>query len=75
MAAVFTLVVTNLGRRTGIIPGWLQVIGYVAAVMMFLVPPRTLWSTLLFPTWVLLLSGQLLVASLRHPPDGRPVAG
>ena len=41
MAAVFTLVVTNLGRRTAIVPTWLVVIGYLTAVTLLLAPPRT----------------------------------
>jgi len=65
MAAVFTLVVTNLGRRTGIVPRWLQVFGYGTALVLFLAPPRTFWAILLFPTWVLLLSAEILIASLR----------
>ena len=76
MAAVFTLVVTNLGRRTEIVPRWLEVSGYGTAVVLFLAPPRTFWAILLFPTWVLLLSGTILVASFRRGqpallPDGQ----
>ena len=70
MAAVFTLVVTNLGRRTAIVPTWLVVIGYVTAVALLLAPPRTILATLLFPTWVFLLSVNILVLSFRRPrPD------
>jgi hypothetical protein len=65
MAAVFTLVVTNLGRRTAIVPGWLQVVGYVVAVVLLLAPPRTFWAVLLFPVWVFLLSVHILIASAR----------
>ncbi len=69
MAAVFTLVVTNLGRRTQIVPGWLQVVGYAVAVALLLAPPRTFWAVLLFPAWVLLLSLHLLLASFRTTPQ------
>ena len=69
MAAVFTLVVTTLGRRTSIVPGWLVVFGYSTAVILLLVPPSTRWVALLFPAWVLLLSLQLLVVSLRSKTD------
>ena len=62
MAAVFTLVVTNLGRRTGIVPMWLQVVGYASALVLLLAPPRTFWAVVLFPLWVLLLSVQILVS-------------
>jgi len=73
MAAVFTLVVTNLGRRARIVPGWLQVVGYAAALVLLLAPPRTFWAVILFPLWVLLISAQILVSGGRaEPADGRP---
>jgi hypothetical protein len=65
MAAVFTLVTTNLGRRAGIVPTWLVVVGYATAAALLFAPPRTIWATLLFPAWVLLLSVVILVFSLR----------
>jgi hypothetical protein len=68
MAAVFTMVVTNLGRRTGIVPRWLVAVGFVVAVVLLLAPPRTVWAVLLFPLWVLLLSLHLLVTSFRPEP-------
>ena len=78
MAAVFTLVVTTLGRRTSIVPGWLVVVGYPTAAILLLAPPRTIWATLLFPTWVLLLSAHLLVVSrtgvAAWPPSSGPAA-
>jgi hypothetical protein len=74
MAAVFTLVVTNLGRRNGIVPGWLVVIGYLTAVVLLFAPPRTLWATLLFPVWVFLLSVHIIFASAGTEGD-RPEAG
>ena len=64
MAAVFTMVVTNLGRRTKLVPRWLQVVGYAAAAFLLFAPPRTFWAILLFPAWVLLLSVQILIESL-----------
>jgi hypothetical protein len=68
MAAVFTMVATNLGRRAGIVPRWLVAIGYVVAVVLLLAPPRTVWAVLLFPIWVLLLSVHILVTSFRPAP-------
>jgi hypothetical protein len=68
MAAVFTLVVTNLGRRTGIIPVWLVVVGYLTGGLLLLVPPRSLWAAMVFPAWVFVLSVHILVTSLRNRP-------
>ena len=65
MAAVFTLVVTTVGHRTGLTPRWLTGIGYVSALVLLLMPPGTRWVQLVFPAWVLLLSLDILVRSLR----------
>lgn len=67
MAAVFTLVVTTAGRRTGIMPTWLVLLGYVTGLILLLAPPETPWATLIFPAWVLVFSVQILVTSMRHP--------
>jgi hypothetical protein len=67
MAAVFTMVVTNLGRRTGIVPTWLVLVGYTTAGILLFAPAGTLWATLLFPMWVFLLSINILMLSFRTP--------
>jgi hypothetical protein len=60
MAAVFTLSVTSVGLRTGLLPRWLIVVGLVAAVLLLASPPLTGWVQLIFPIWVLLVSAQFL---------------
>ena len=72
MAAVFTLVVTTLGRRTGIIPTWLVIVGYASAVVLLLTPPGAAWVQLVFPAWVLLLSLHILIGSIRPPSGAAP---
>ena len=67
MAAVFTISVSSVGMRTGILPKWLAATGYLTGVILLLSPPLSNWTQLLFPTWVLLFSGYILVAS-RHQP-------
>jgi hypothetical protein len=74
MAAVFTLVVTNLGRRTKIIPTWLVVIGYAVGLVLLLVPTTEPLVAMLFPTWVLVFSLHILVVSFRSP-DAAAAAG
>lgn len=61
MAAVFTLSVTSLGFRSGLLPGWLVGLGYLTAVVLLLSPPVSPWSQLLFPAWVLAFSVHMLV--------------
>lgn len=65
MAAVFTLSVTTLGWRTGLLPRWLVVIGYGIPFILFLTPPINAWAQLLFPAWVFLLSAHILTVSFR----------
>lgn len=69
MAAVFTISVCSVGLRTGVLPKWLAALGYLAGVLLLLSPPLTNWTQLLFPTWVLLFSGHILVASRNLPAE------
>ena len=69
MAAVFTISVSSVGLRTGILPKWLVILGYLTGVALLLSPPLTNWTQLLFPTWVLLFSAHILVASRNQPDD------
>jgi hypothetical protein len=67
MAAVFALVVTNLGRRTQLIPTWLMVIGYAVGLVLLLIPSHVLLVAMFFPLWVLVFSLHILVVSFRSP--------
>jgi hypothetical protein len=65
MAAVFTMASTTIGRGLGIFPRWLGWLGYfVAVVLLFVNVP---WAELIFPGWVLALSGYIFLTS----PDRR----
>ena len=72
MAAVFTLSVTAVGLRTGLVPLWLSIIGVICAVALVLTPPAPKLTQLVFPLWVLILSLHILVVSMQSP---APVAG
>ena len=63
MAAVFTIAVSSVGLRTGILPRWLVLLGYLTGVILLLSPPLSNWTQLLFPAWVLVFSGHILLAS------------
>ncbi len=67
MAAVFTISVSSIGMRTKMVPKWLALVGYATGVLLLLSPPLSNWTQLLFPTWVLLFSVYILVASRRTP--------
>ena len=65
-AAVFMVVVSTIGLRTGTLPRWLVVAGYlVAAVLLFSVAFFK-GIVLLFPAWVAVLS---IVILIRAPSD------
>lgn len=68
MAAVFTLSASSIGRRLGVIPRWLCLLGYLVALTLFLVSDAIAWSELVFPTWALVVSLYILVASFRPRP-------
>jgi len=65
MAAVFTLAVTTIGVRVGVIPRWLATLGYLAAVVLLLTSGWIPFVELLFPSWVFLLSLHILVTGSR----------
>jgi hypothetical protein len=64
MAAVFVATVATVGRRSGSLPAWLTVSGYVVALLLLVTPPLPTFGQYLFPGWVLVLSGYLLTG--RH---------
>ena len=74
MAAVFTLSATTAGLRTGVLPKWLAIAGYLVALVLLVTPPFPGWSQLLFPGWVLLVSVFILVATARESREERQAA-
>jgi hypothetical protein len=64
MAAVFMLVSSNIGRRTGFLPTWFIVVGGLGAVVMLLSVGFFEPLALIFPAWVAIVSMLLLRA---HP--------
>ncbi len=64
MAAVFILVTSTIGLRTAVFPRWMAFVGYLIALVMLLTITSFAWIALVFPSWVLLLSGYILVVDL-----------
>ena len=64
MAAVFMLVSSNIGRRTGFLPRWFIGLGVVSALVMLLSVGFFEPLALIFPAWVAVVSVLLLRA---HP--------
>ncbi|MET8770245.1 hypothetical protein [Streptomyces sp. NPDC004658] len=62
MAAVFVSSLSVLGRRLGVLPRPLTVLGFLTALTLLFVSSNVPWAELVFPAWSLLLSVHILVA-------------
>ncbi len=62
-AAVFMIVVSTIGLRTGRLPRWLVVAGYVVALVMLFSVSFYQPLILLFPAWVAAVSVVILVSN------------
>ena len=61
MAAVFMISLATIWLKTGLMPRWLVGVTYLVAVGLLLASDISMWITLAFPTWVLVVSVLLLV--------------
>ncbi|NWF27344.1 hypothetical protein HW130_13860 [Streptomyces sp. PKU-EA00015] len=72
MAAVFIFTTSAIGRRLGVFPGPLVVLGYLAGLTLLLVGADVPWSELVFPAWALIVG--LYILSGRRPAGPLPAA-
>jgi hypothetical protein len=63
MAAVFMISLATIWLRTGLMPRWLVALSYLAALVLLIVADVSMWATLAFPVWVLIVSGLILARS------------
>lgn len=61
MAAVFMMSLATIWLRTGLMPRWLVLLSYAAAVILIIGGDTTMWLVLAFPVWVLIVSVMFLV--------------
>ena len=66
MAAVFTISTATIAVRTKVMPRWIAFAGYAIAVVLLFGIGITPWVQLIFPAWILLVSIDTLVVSLRR---------
>jgi hypothetical protein len=72
MAGVFMISTSTLFIRTGIIPRWMAILGYLLAAIMLLrigFIDRLGWVSLSFPLWILLISIYILMDNYRKKSD------
>ncbi|GEC09834.1 hypothetical protein SSP24_74890 [Streptomyces spinoverrucosus] len=72
MAAVFIFTTSTIGRRLGVFPRPLVVLGYLAGLTLLVVGADLPWSELVFPAWALIVSLNILLG--RRPADSPPAA-
>jgi len=75
MAAVFTISVASMGRRTGTVPRWLAITGYLVGILLLVSPLLPNLTQFLFPGWVVLISIYILVGRGRTPESPGPATG
>ena len=61
MGAVFMISLATIWLKTGLMPRWLVIVTYVLALGILLATDISMWITLAFPAWVLVVSVLLLV--------------
>jgi hypothetical protein len=67
VAAVFVLVSSTIGRRTGTMPRWLAYAGVAVALVLLFTVSYFQFTVLLFPFWVSTVSIVILIANRARP--------
>jgi hypothetical protein len=74
MAAVFMMSASTLAIRTHFTPRWIALLGYASAVFLLIGSSYVEWALFVFPIWVMLVSGYILIDNLasasRSAPSG-----
>ncbi len=68
VAGVFMITTSTIAIRTGLAARWIAYLGYGLAALLLFGGGFTDWMFMVFPLWVLVLSGYILVDNLRRPP-------
>jgi hypothetical protein len=67
MAAVFMISTSTVVIRTGIVPRWIALLGFLLALVLLIGSSFISWSFAVLPVWVLLVSVYILIDNLRTP--------
>lgn len=68
MAGVFIISLATIWLRTGVMPRWIALLSYVVAFILLVVTSLSLWFTLIFPAWALMVSLFILFRPLAEAP-------
>ncbi|MGO8963753.1 hypothetical protein [Mycobacterium sp.] len=61
MAAVFMISLATIWLKTGLMPRWLVAVSYLVALGLLIAGDVSMWLTLAFPVWVLIVSALILL--------------
>ena len=61
MAAVFMISLATIWLKTGLMPRWLVAVSYLVALGLLVAGDVSMWLTLAFPAWVLVVSVLILL--------------
>ncbi len=75
MAGVFMMSLGTIWLRTQIMPRWIVMATYGLALILIIVIAFNVWITLLFPTWVFVVSVYILLATRHSMPDASTLQG
>jgi hypothetical protein len=67
IAGVFMITTSTIALCTGMAARWIAYLGYALAVFLLFGGGYTDWTFMVFPLWVLLMSGHVLIDNLRPP--------
>ncbi|HEY7030398.1 MAG TPA: hypothetical protein VH482_03675 [Thermomicrobiales bacterium] len=67
MGAMFVFTTSNIGRAAGTLPRWFTYLGFAVGLFMLLSASFQPWFVLVFPIWLLILSGFLLYRARQIP--------
>ena len=70
MASVFMISLATIWLRTATMPRWLVFFTYALALVLLVSISLSVWFTLVFPAWVLMVSVYMLIGDLRKRPAG-----
>ena len=69
VAGVFMITTSTIAIYTGLAARWIAYLGYALAALLLLAGSFSDWTFMVFPLWVLLMSGYILVDNLRRSPE------
>jgi hypothetical protein len=61
MASVFMISLATIWLKTGLMPRWLVAVSYLVALGLLIAGDVSMWLTLAFPVWVLVVSALILL--------------